>query len=168
MQLKGNHCKVSRDGCVEPSSSGLVQKSCHVLSLGNTLNLKKGPLPCKRGEEANDGYEGGDGSLLDLHWSKDVFALITYSCTLVLHLCLHPPHQLQQRSRRDRFSIYRHQHYLPWLQGSLNIPVSLAADNHFSIWTSDMGTPVSMRGEKERDKRGLGFQAPASTPSTGG
>lgn len=98
IQLKGNYCKVSRDGCVEPSSSRLVQKPCHTPSLGNTLSLKKGPLPCKRGEKANDRYESGDGSLLGLHWSKDVFAFITYSCTLVLHVCLNPPYQLQQCS----------------------------------------------------------------------
>lgn len=98
MQLKGNYGKVSRDGCVETSSSRPVQKPCHIPSLGNTLSLKKGPLSCECGEEANDRHEGGDGSLLDLHWSKDVFAFIPHSCTLVLHVCLYPPYQLQQRS----------------------------------------------------------------------
>lgn len=70
---------------------------------------------------------------MEVYWTcTGVKICLSSSHTLVLHLCLYPSHQLQQHSQRDRFSIYRHQQFLPSLQGSLNIPASLAADNHVS------------------------------------
>lgn len=95
-QLKGSYHKVSRHtSCMEPSSSRLVQKPCHIHSLGSPLSLKKAPLSCKRGKEVNDRHEGVDWSQLDFHLTFGMFAFITFSCAPVLQLCLYPPYQLQ-------------------------------------------------------------------------